>query len=361
MKILIGMPDKDSWGGPAASEPPFVDELKNLGIKVATETYVYGDKQSSASFLRRAVRVVKTALRFRRRLANEEFDVVHLNTAFDKKTVLRDAVSILLMRPGKAKVFLKIHGAGAHLISPNSFVYSRLIRFLDKRVAAYGIFTREELETFQPHGIDPAKFHFIKNIVELAPNTHSSPQKPRSGTVDLLFVSRFIETKGLLESISAMSLLNEDGMKYRLFCVGDGPIRDQAKSLVKELALDEVVTFTGYIPETEVEKYLRASDIFVFPTRHTEGFPIALFKAAAAGMPIVTTKVRAAAEYLREPDNCLFCNSDPADIAAQIARIAANEDLRSKMSEENYKLGLTLSAEAVTAAYVEVFRDMLNN
>ena len=102
MKILIGMPDKDSWGGPAASEPPFVDELGKLGVETVTETYVYGDKENSVSVISRVVRVIKTAFRFRRRLAESEFDIVHLNTAFDKKTIVRDAISIFLMRPGKA-------------------------------------------------------------------------------------------------------------------------------------------------------------------------------------------------------------------------------------------------------------------
>src|SRR6476660_8121866 len=118
MRILIGMPDKDSWGGPAASEPPFVEALRKHGVETATETYVYGDKESSVSVIRRVVRVIKTAFRLRRRLAENEFDIVHLNTAFDKKTVVRDVISIFLMRPGKARVFLKIHGSAAQLIAP---------------------------------------------------------------------------------------------------------------------------------------------------------------------------------------------------------------------------------------------------
>jgi len=338
-----------------------VDSLKKLGIDVVTETYVYGDKERSTNLFKRALRVIRTALRFRQLLAKERFDVVHLNTAFDKRTVLRDAAWIFLSRPGTANVFLKIHGSGAHLIPPKSLIYGRLIRYLDKRVAGYGVFTYEELGTFRPHEMDPEKFHLIKNIVELDSKVDDRLKKERPETIDLLFVSRFIETKGLLETIRALSLLNEPGSAFHLYCVGDGPIRDKAKDLANNLGLEDAVTFTGYVPEAEVEKYLRTTDIFVFPTRHTEGFPIALFKAVAAGMPIVTTQVRAAAEYLTEPNNCLFCTSDPGQIATQIGRLATNENLRNKMSEANYRLGLTLNAESVTAEYVEIYRKLLRN
>ena len=47
MKVLIGMPSADSWGGPAASEPPFVAALRKKGFEIREETYVYGDKEKA--------------------------------------------------------------------------------------------------------------------------------------------------------------------------------------------------------------------------------------------------------------------------------------------------------------------------
>ena len=61
MKILIGMPSKDSWGGPIASEPPFVTALREAGVGVTEEVYVYGDKDKPTPFFERIRRVLKTA------------------------------------------------------------------------------------------------------------------------------------------------------------------------------------------------------------------------------------------------------------------------------------------------------------
>src|SRR4051812_47817132 len=97
MKILVGMPSKDSWGGPASSEPPFVAALRKIGVDVREEVYVYGDKEKPTKFYERVRRVLQTAFRFRKILAHESFDLIHLNTALDLKTLLRDSVSIFLM------------------------------------------------------------------------------------------------------------------------------------------------------------------------------------------------------------------------------------------------------------------------
>src|SRR3989442_13295084 len=46
LRLLIGMPDPASLGGPATCEPPFVAELRKQGVAVEEEIYVYGDKLS---------------------------------------------------------------------------------------------------------------------------------------------------------------------------------------------------------------------------------------------------------------------------------------------------------------------------
>jgi glycosyltransferase involved in cell wall biosynthesis len=349
------MPAKDSWGGPAASEPPFVDALRSAGLDTDTETYVYGDRETSTPVISRAVRVIRTALRFRKRIAASSYDIIHLNTAFDKKTILRDAISVFLMRPRNAKIFLKIHGAGAHLISSRSFFYARLIRFLDRRTAGYGIFTREELASLLAHGLDKSKFHLIKNIIELPVPEVVRHQKRPDEVFELLFVSRFIATKGLLETIRSCAILRDRGLKFRLTCIGDGPIRVDADRLVGELDLLDHVRFTGYLPESSVTEYLFKSDIFVFPTRHTEGFPIALFKAVIAGLPIVTTAVRASAEYFADPDNCLFSTDSPDDIADKVAQLILDRTLRERMIVANRAFAPLLARERVASEYVQVY------
>ena len=80
-----------------------------------------------------------------------------------------------------------------------------------------------------------------------------------------------------------------------------------------------------------------------------------LFKAVAAGLPIVTSRIRAAADYLREPDNCLFAEPVPERIADRIVELIDNADLRTRMSENNPVLGSAFSAETIAKEYLEIY------
>lgn len=358
MKILIGMPSKDSWGGPISSEPPFVEALRRTGVDVQEEVYVYGDKERPTPFPERVRRVVKTAFRFRKLLKKHRFDLIHLNTAFDLKTILRDSFSLFIMSPGKTKVFLKLHGSEAEKFVNAGFFLKFLINYLKKRVDGFGIHTKEEKANFLRLGFEEKKLYFVKNAVTIQselPENFARVHKEKTEKFRILFISRFIAAKGLLETIQACNLARHRGLRFELLAIGDGETRKSAEKLVRELNLQNHVRFTGYIPEAEVTRQLINSDLFVFPTRHAEGFPNVLFKAVAVGLPIITTKLRAAKDYLREPENCLFCVQDPENIARKITELLENKALREKMSECNLAFGKTLRPEKIAREFLEIY------
>lgn len=364
MKILFGMPSKDSWGGPIASEPPFVEALRKKGVNCTEEVYVYGDKDKPTPIFERVRRVLKTAFRFRKILKKQEFDVIHLNTAFDLRTILRDSISIFLMKPRKAKIFLKVHGSEAENFQNANFLIRFLIKYLSKKVDGFGIHTHEEKANFLRLGFAENKFYFDKNAVTIhedLPKKFSRLIKIKDECFELFFVSRFIPAKGLIETIWACNLLKEQGYNFVLHCVGDGETRAEAEMEVEKLNLQNQVKFTGYIPESEVTKYFFNSDLFIFPTRHIEGFPNVLFKAVAVGMPIVTTKIRAAADYLNETENCLFCTQDPTNIAEKIIELIENKELRQTISKNNLVWGKTLLPENIAEEFLEIYQEIIGS
>lgn len=145
MKILVGMPAPDSPGGPLSSEPPFVKALGQKGFDVVAETYVYDDKLKPTRFAQRVNRVLRTALRFRKLVRDDRPSLIFLNSAFDKKTIIRDSVSLFLMRPANLKVFVKLHGSMVEDFENAGFLFRQLIGYLQKKVDAFVYHTREEL------------------------------------------------------------------------------------------------------------------------------------------------------------------------------------------------------------------------
>lgn len=362
LKLLVGMPEKTARGGINACEPPFLRELENLGVEVREEIYTF-DNDAKISIFQRISQVWKTARKFRRVLLAEKFDLIHINTSFETKAILRDAFSLFWLKNSGAKIFLKFHGSDVELLETANFALRFLIRSLIKNADGIGLLSSEEKRGFVGSGFAEEKFFVVKNALTIFPQK-SFPQVENFSAEKnfrLLFVSRLIPTKGLLETIRAVLILREKGLAVVLEVLGDGETRLPAEDLAKTLKVSEFVNFHGHIAEETVQEFYRKSNLLVFPTFHIEGFPMVIFNALQFGLPIVTTKIRAAADYLKDGENCLFCEAKNAQsVAEKIAEILQNKDLRERMSENNRALAREFTAEKIAPEYTEIYRKLID-
>jgi glycosyltransferase involved in cell wall biosynthesis len=364
MRILVGIPESGARGGPAACEPPFIEELRRLGHNVEEEVYAYADAE--AGLARRVQRVMHTLRRFRECVERGSFDLVHINTAFDTKALLRDAVVVPQLRSESAKIFLKFHGSDARLLETKNPALTLMRHRLLLKVDGIGVLSTEERQNFLRAGVSEKKVFLVKNVVE--PNIQRPDPKLRKelnlcpDVPLLLFIARFIPAKGLLDTIRAAAMLRDHGREFILLCLGDGPARREAEAEVEHLNLQDHVRFLGYVPEEETAAFYANSTALVFPTYHGEGFPMVIFNAAAAGLPIITTRIRAAADYLSEPENCLWvAPRNPDSMAGKIVKLLKQSELRARMGANNKDLVARFSAELVTKEYLEIYERLVDN
>lgn len=122
--------------------------------------------------------------------------------------------------------------------------------------------------------------------------------KRGGGAVELLFVSRLIERKGLqhliprLEEVRALA-----GRDVRLTVVGDGPYRQALEEAAALHGVGGMVRFEGQRGKEELPAYYQAADVFVFPSMR-EGMPNAVLEAMACGLPIVMTPCEGSGELV---------------------------------------------------------------
>ena len=357
------MPDPDSLGGPAACEPPFVAELRKQGAAVDEEIFVYGDKLSGTSSAQRVKRVLAAAFRLKRKLQSGNYDLLHLNSSFDSRAVLRD-VATLAVIGRRTKVFIKFHGSDADLLQVQNPFMKRLVERLLTRVDGIGLLSTEEKQNFVKAGWPEHKLFVVKNVVERSFPPRDETFKRRHNVSDetptLLFIGRLIPAKGLLDVIAACAILRDRKIAFTLFCVGDGPVRADAEAEIRRHGLEDRVRFTGLVPEEATAEFYANCSLLVFPTYHYEGFPMTVFYAAAAGMPIVTTRTRGAADYLHEPENCLWVEPrSPAMLTEKLAELLSNPAARSRMGQSNQQLVHKFNAETVARDYLNAYREVI--
>ena len=120
-------------------------------------------------------------------------------------------------------------------------------------------------------------------------NSFRRQEKINDQTFVLLFVGRLIKEKGIVELIEACKIIKQNKIRFKLFCLGNGPLLGEIKQLIKDLGLENEILLVGQIPEEETKYYYSNCDILILPS-YREGFPMAVFQAVAAGKPVITIK-----------------------------------------------------------------------
>lgn len=102
-------------------------------------------------------------------------------------------------------------------------------------------------------------------------------------------VGRLLPVKAMHVLVRAFgSYLKGTGRAARLVVVGRGPMRDDLVRLTRSLGLEQKVFFAGF--REDIPALMGAFDIFAL-TSTSEGLPIAILEAMAAGKPVVATHV----------------------------------------------------------------------
>jgi colanic acid/amylovoran biosynthesis glycosyltransferase len=158
-------------------------------------------------------------------------------------------------------------------------------------------------------------------------------RQPGASGFHLVAIGRFVEKKGFDDLIRAVGAIRGRlAQPVRLDIWGDGPLRRRLEGLVHGLGLRDAVTFKGVAASQDVPRLLRRYDAFVLPSKtarngDTEGIPITLLEAQAAGLPIVSTRHAGIEEAIPAANHDLLAREgDVQDLAAKLRLLAGRRD-----------------------------------
>jgi len=253
--------------------------------------------------------------------------------------LLRDLPFILIVFFGRQRKF--IHGSN-RVIAVSSAVKKAIVE-----------------ETFVP----PEKVVVINNGIDPLKIEQAEPKEFSSKSVwgRILYVGQIIKSKGVETLLSLAKEPEFSEVPFDL--IGGGAFLGELKEVVQK---EEIPNFYlhGKTDYAQVLSYFKdpSVNLFAFPTKREEGFPMVLVEAMFAGLPIVAYDMGGVSDavfnnetgFLVEPDNY-------SEFRKKTLELLQDKDLQKRMSAKSLEYAQKkFTITKMVDSYEQVFKEVLN-
>ncbi len=168
------------------------------------------------------------------------------------------------------------------------------------------------------------------------------------------WVGRLSREKGADVFIEALAYLRD--LPVTASVLGGGAEEATLRALADGLDLGDRIRWHGIVPEAGT--LLRAFDAFALSSR-TEGTPIVLFEAMAAGVPIVAAAVGGVPDVVSSREAFLVPPEDPARLAAVLRALHTGTDVTGLLVSARHRLEAEFGIEPWLDRYEDLYWSML--
>lgn len=360
-RVLFASPVPPPVGGISIWTRGACEGLAQLGFDVDvldTSPPGAGVEQARSRFrVDRALRAFGQIAACVRRLRSFRPQVVHINTSYHW-AFARDGILVWLASWAGARTLLHFHGGDLplwyHATPPPLRGW---VRATMRRADALVAITRET-EAFLRREVSPTRVVYLPNFVPSREfeTREIRAEKPLDAPVEVLFVGWLLEAKGVAELARAVHPLPQ----IRLTLAGPVHREFLEEALREELdRLGDRVRVLGALTHEQVHQLYGRADVFALPS-HQEGFPLVVVEAMAAGLPVVSTRVGAIPDIVRDgTDGFLVEVSGVEQLRDRIDQLAGDPALRRKMGESGRERARGFARDAVLEDLGEIYRRLL--
>ena len=325
------------------------EELRGLGIDVT----VIDESRHGA------LAIVSSLTRF---LIEQRIDVVHTHRY--KDTILGTIAARLA---GVRHVVRTMHGlrepmAGWSRIKFGAYetLDNVMLRAFADRVIAV---SNRMAGTLITNGFKSSRVTTIHNGIDLARAIPGRAEDIRR-ELGVDAASIVIGTVGRLSPVKAQDVLMraagrilDSVPRARFVIAGDGPLGGELEALATRLGIDRACTFLG--ARSDISDVIAALDVFVLPSL-SEGLPMAVLEAMAAGKPVVASRVGGLPEVIQHGVSGMLIPPGGAEaLAAACVELAGDRERAGRIGAEARRIVTEeFSHERSGAAVVDLYRSL---
>jgi colanic acid/amylovoran biosynthesis glycosyltransferase len=187
-------------------------------------------------------------------------------------------------------------------------------------------------------GCDRSKIRINRTGIPMDQFPATSRRAPSDDKWIFVQASRFIEKKGLRNTLEAFAAFVKKHPGSRLVLAGEGPLKSGIEDRATRLGIRDSLEFAGFLEPEALNALYQEAHVFLHPSVTTpagdqEGVPNSLLEAMASGLPVVATRHGGIPEAVAEGEDGFLVPENRSDLLAERLEIlAAQNDLYSQMS-----------------------------
>jgi glycosyltransferase involved in cell wall biosynthesis len=243
----------------------------------------------------------------------------------------RDAAFILIARVARKPVIVHLHGGAFAGFVERETGWKKTLILETVGKAAKGIVLSEALRFALECVLPRERVVAVLNGVDLP---QATVKRVDDGTVVVFFLSTLFVNKGILHFLEAFAQAHAERPELRASVAGhwpDAETQAKAEALIERLGIAHLVTFHGTVEGVRKSELFGLADLFCFPSIQTEGQPLVIIEAMAAGLPVVTSDGPGMDELVVEGETGLRVPVDRDALASALARLGGDPAARAAM------------------------------
>jgi glycosyltransferase involved in cell wall biosynthesis len=281
--------------------------------------------------LNRLKRILESYASWKQLLKKDENALIHYNMSMDAKSIIRDVPFIRYACRHKRSVLVHIHGGKYLFYTKRPLFINVFLKELFRLKLPVVVLSNEEKWTIQKE-FQHNDVQVLPNVVDLREASSFTREYSYSKKrLDILFIGRITEDKGINYIISACKTLKEEGLNFILHIAG----KEQGKAdYIGQLksALGDSFLYEGIVFGKAKAELLKQCDIFLLPSYY-EGLPMSLLEAMSFAEVPVVTDVGSINTVVKDKYNGLLVKvKDSQSIVEAVKLLICKEDFRKNLS-----------------------------
>jgi N-acetyl-alpha-D-glucosaminyl L-malate synthase BshA len=291
-----------------------------------------------------------------------KIDVLHVHYAIPHAYAAYMAKKMLHEEGIEVPIVTTLHGTDITLVGSHPFYKSAVTFSINKSDAVTSVSQSLKDDTLRLFDITN-EIKVVPNFIDFEKhNNHFTDcQRAMMATEDekiITHISNFRPVKRIQDIIRVFYEIQKE-IPAKLMMVGEGPEKEPAELLCKQLGIENKVVFFG--KSHEIDKILCFSDLFLLPSE-AESFGLAALEAMASGVPVISSNAGGISEVNKQGVSGFLSNvGDIDDMVKNALFILKDDSILAKFKINAKEEAKQFDIHKIVPYYEAIYKEAMVN